>query len=58
MLESAAIEPLKEFSEFVSNRQEQIRAINPVVWDAATNTIRFTAFSVIARRSFRNSGAL
>jgi hypothetical protein len=49
-----AYEPiyLKEYSERLSSRPEIIRGINPTVWDATTNLMRYAAFFRYCKEHF------
>jgi hypothetical protein len=38
------IQPRSELSQFVNARIELVRSINPIVWDAATTVMRYSAF--------------
>ena len=43
---------LEEFSERLSANPTELRSMNPAVWDATTNTMRFAAFFRYCRSHF------
>jgi len=43
---------LKEYSALLSSKPYLLRDINPAVWDAAVNTMRYAAFFRFCKKEF------
>ncbi len=51
-MEAYSAAHLERYSQEISNRPDLLRSINPPVWDAALNTMRYAAFFRYCRKNF------
>ena len=43
-MDASSVSHMERYSQEISNRPDLLRSINPLVWDAALNTMRYAAF--------------
>ena len=46
---------LKDYSELISSKPELLHGINPAVWNAAVETMRYAAFFRFCKKNFPES---
>ena len=51
-MEAHRVSHLERYSQVISNQTDILRSINPLVWDAALNTMRYAAFFRYCKNKF------
>jgi hypothetical protein len=51
-MEAYSASHLERYSQEISNKPDLLRSINPLVWDAALNTMRYAAFFRYCKKNF------